>query len=139
MSKNFWYDSNLFTYNYNLHVEIWLGYYVVACVLTKVGKPNQGSGKHKGASRDFRKKTRLKQWENQIATNRRSVGIHFVSFETQKHLFSILILGWGVVGWKVVCTYFIVVVIERVVCPFIYSRHCLLVYFWGNHKSRRFC
>ena len=33
---------------------------VVACVLTKVGKPNQDPGKHKGASRDFRKKTRFK-------------------------------------------------------------------------------
>ena len=33
---------------------------VVACVLTKVGKPHQGSGKHKGASRDFFKKTHFK-------------------------------------------------------------------------------
>ena len=33
---------------------------VVACVLTKVRKPNCGSGKHKGASRDFCKKTRFK-------------------------------------------------------------------------------
>ena len=33
---------------------------IVACVLTKVRKPNRGSGKHKGASRDFRKKTRFK-------------------------------------------------------------------------------
>ena len=33
---------------------------VVACVLTKFGKPNQGLGKHKGASRDFRKKTHFK-------------------------------------------------------------------------------
>ena len=34
---------------------------VAACVLTKVGKPNKGSGKHKGASHDFRKKTLFKQ------------------------------------------------------------------------------
>ena len=34
---------------------------VVVCVLTKVGKPNLGSGKHKGESRDFRKKTRFKR------------------------------------------------------------------------------
>ena len=33
---------------------------VVTCVLTKVGKPNYGSGKHKGASLDFRKKTHFK-------------------------------------------------------------------------------
>ena len=58
---------------------------VAACILTKVGKLNQRSGKHKGVSRDFRKKTRFKQWEDQIATNRRSEGIHFVSSETQEH------------------------------------------------------
>ena len=34
--------------------------YVVACVLTKVGKPNRGLEKHKGVSRDFPKKTRFK-------------------------------------------------------------------------------
>ena len=33
---------------------------VVSCVLTKVGKPNRGSGKHKGVSRDFRKTTPFK-------------------------------------------------------------------------------
>ena len=33
---------------------------VVACVLTIVGKPNQSSGKRKGASHDFRKKIRFK-------------------------------------------------------------------------------
>ena len=33
---------------------------VVACILTKVGKPSQGSEKRKGTSRDFRKKTRFK-------------------------------------------------------------------------------
>ena len=33
---------------------------VVACILTKVGKPNRGSGKHKGVSRDFPKKTCFK-------------------------------------------------------------------------------
>ena len=31
-------------------------------------------------------------------TNRRGEGTHFVSFETQEHLFSILILGWKVVS-----------------------------------------
>ena len=30
--------------------------------------------------------------------NRRGEGTHFVSFETQEHLFSILILGWKVVS-----------------------------------------
>ena len=34
---------------------------VVECVLMKVGKPKRGSGKHKGGSRDFRKKSRFKQ------------------------------------------------------------------------------
>ena len=84
----------------------------VACVLTKVGKWNQCSGKHIGASRDFRKKTHFKQYKDQIATNRRSEGTHFVSSETQEHLFSILILGW-----RVVCiyTYFILVVNQPVV------------------------
>ena len=66
---------------------------VVACVPTKVGKPNQGSRKHKGGPRDFRKKKRVKQSENQIATNRRGQGTNFVSFETEEHLFSILTLG----------------------------------------------
>ena len=66
---------------------------VAACILTKLGKPNQGSGKHKGGSRDFRKKTHFKQYEDQNATNRKGEGTHFVSFETQEHLFSILIIG----------------------------------------------
>ena len=70
---------------------------VVACVLTKVGKANQGSGKYKRALRDFRKKTHFKLYEDQIATNCSSEGTHFVSSETQEHLFSILILGWRVV------------------------------------------
>ena len=68
----------------------------MACVITKVGKPNQGSGKHKGGSRGFCKKTCFKQREDQIAMNRTGEETHFVSFETQNHLFSILILGWRV-------------------------------------------
>ena len=43
------------------HIPFKAGESVVACVLTKVGKTNQGSGKHKGGSRDFIKKTRFKQ------------------------------------------------------------------------------
>ena len=43
-------------------------------VLTKVGKPNQGSGKHKRGSRDFRKKIHFKQQQNRIATNRKGEG-----------------------------------------------------------------
>ena len=34
---------------------------VVACVFTKVGNPNQGSRKHKGALRDSHKMTCFKQ------------------------------------------------------------------------------
>ena len=33
----------------------------------------------------------------------------------------------------------VVVVIELVFVPFQQPRHCLLVYFWGSHKSRSFC
>ena len=82
---------------------------VVACVLAKVGKPNWGSGKHKGASRDFRKKTRFKLKENQIATNRRSEATHFVSSETQEHLFRTLIL----------CCKFIFILIVVIVIQFL--------------------
>ena len=64
---------------------------VVVHVLTKVGKPNQGSGKHKRGSDDFRKKTHFKQQQNQIVINRRGEGTHYVSFETHELLFSILL------------------------------------------------
>ena len=43
-----------------LTIRIGMHVFVVACVLDKVGKSNQGSGKHKGTSRYFRKKTRFK-------------------------------------------------------------------------------
>ena len=33
----------------------------------------------------------------------------------------------------------VVIVIELAFVPFQQLRHCLLVYFWGNHKSRGFC
>ena len=70
---------------------------VVACVLTKVRKPNRDSEKHKGVSRDFRKKTRFKLKEDEIAANGRSEGTHFVSSETREYLFSIVIPGSRVV------------------------------------------
>ena len=65
--------------------------------LTKVKKPNQVSGKHKGGSREFRKKTRFKQQEDQMVMNRRGEATHFMSIETQEHFSSILILGRRVV------------------------------------------
>ena len=43
-----------------LTVRIGMHVFVVACVLDKVRKSNQGSGKHKGTSHYFRKKTRFK-------------------------------------------------------------------------------
>ena len=55
----------------------------MGCILTKVREPNQGSGKYKGGSRDFRKRTRFKEQEDQSATNPRDEATHFVSFETQ--------------------------------------------------------
>ena len=64
---------------------------VVVHVLTKVGEPNQVSGKHKRGSRDFRKKTHFKQQQNQIVINRRDEGTHYVSFETHELLVSILL------------------------------------------------
>ena len=42
------------------YIRFKAGESVVTCVLTKFGKPNRGSGKHKRASRDFRKKTCFK-------------------------------------------------------------------------------
>ena len=86
---------------------------VVASVLTKVGKPNRGSRKYKGASRDFRKKAHFKLQEDQIAMNRSSKGTYFMSSEAYKHLFSILTLGCSCIY-----SYFMLVVSQRVVCPF---------------------
>ena len=43
-----------------LTIRIGMHAFVVACVQAKVEKPNQGSGKHKRASRNFHKKTHFK-------------------------------------------------------------------------------
>ena len=67
--------------------------HVVACVLTKVGKPNWDSGKQKKALRCFLKKALLKLYKDQIVKNRSSEETYFMSSETYEHLFSILILG----------------------------------------------
>ena len=57
-----------------------------------------------------------------------------LSFGTYWAFFRILMLCW-----KFTFILTVVIVIELAFVPFQQPRHCLLVYFGGNHKSRRFC
>ena len=104
---------------------------VVACVLIR--KSENHFGKHKGRSCDFREKLRFKLYKNQIAMNRYCEGMFLVFWDILS-FFHILILCC-----KFIFILIVVVVIELAFVTFQQSRHCLLEYFWGNHKSRGFC
>ena len=54
------------------------------CPNEKVWKPNQGSGKHKGGSRNFVKKNTYQSVRKSDRANRSSEGIYFMSSETHE-------------------------------------------------------
>ena len=105
---------------------------VVACVRTrKSGSQTRIQRKAKKCHVTFVKNPFS---NSTVAAKRSSEEIYFMSSETYEHLFSILIVGCRIV----VNLFFKVVVSQRAVLPFPYSRHCLLLLSWGNHERGGF-
>ena len=106
----------------------------MACVLIRKSEnQTRVSGSTKEGHVTFMKNhassfTKIRSWR--IA----NVKGRFLSFETYWDFFRILILGC-----KFTFILIVVVVIELTFVPFQQPHHCLLVYSWGNRKSRGFC